>query len=667
MSYSITHRSPWLLYLGIVQVFFSSVFCQFPWATAIPRTGWTVTADSFQPGNEAVKAIDGNSSTFWHSAYSPTVAPLPHYIQLDMKKSYVVNGVSYQPRQDGSSNGNIGQHTVTLSNDGTTWSSPVQFGTWLNDKVTKSTFFSNATARYVRVTAQTEAQGANNPWSSIAELNVYSPNVNLDASTFQPPPTSQGRWESTVVLPIVAAAGALSAQGNVIFWSAFRPDLFGSGTGQTLTALWTPSSQTVTQRTVTETHHDMFCPGISLDADGRITVTGGNDSKNTSTYNPANSVWTSAAQMVIPRGYQASVTVGDGRIFTIGGSWSGGQGGKNGEIYSPAANRWTSLPGAVVAPMLTADAMGVYRADNHAWLFAYKANSVFQAGPAKKMNWYNITGSGSYTSAGTRAADGDAMCGNAVMFDATTGSILSAGGSPSYQDSNATPNAHLIKLGNVGAAPTVTKLPNMANARAFANGVVLPDGTVLIIGGQSYAIPFTDTTPVFPAELFDPKTNTWRTLASIAVPRTYHSIALLLPDATVVAGGGGLCGTGCAQNHFDLQVFSPPYLFNSDGTRAARPAITLVSATQVRPGASITVTTAQSVASFSLIRYGSATHTVNTDQRRVPLSVTSVAGLAHVVSLPTDPGVLVPGYWMLFAINSAGVPSVATTIKILAS
>ncbi|KAI1757054.1 hypothetical protein F4782DRAFT_213151 [Xylaria castorea] len=667
MSSNFTRRSPWLLYLGIIQAFFSLVFAQFPWATTIPRTGWTVSADSAQPGNEAVKAIDGNSSTFWHSAYSPTIAPLPHYIQLDMKKSYVINGVSYQPRQDGSSNGNIGQHTVTLSNDGTTWSSPVQFGTWLNDKVTKSTFFSNATARYVRMTAQTEAQGANNPWSSIAELNVYSPNVNLDASTFQPPPTSQGRWESTVVLPIVAAAGALSAQGNVIFWSAFRPDLFSGGTGQTLTALWTPSSQTVTQRTVTETHHDMFCPGISLDADGRITVTGGNDSKNTSTYNPANAVWTSAAEMVIARGYQASVTVSDGRIFTIGGSWSGGQGGKNGEIYSPAANTWTSLPGAVVAPMLTADAMGVYRADNHAWLFAYKANSVFQAGPSKKMNWYNVTGSGSYTSAGTRAADGDAMCGNAVMFDATTGSILSAGGSPSYQDSNATSNAHLIKLGNVGAAPTVTKLPNMANARAFANGVALPDGTVLVVGGQSYPIPFTDTTPAFPAELFDPKTNTWRTLAPIAVPRTYHSIALLLPDATVVAGGGGLCGTGCAQNHFDLQVFSPPYLFNSDGTRAARPVITMASATQARPGASLTVTTAQSVASFSLMRYGSATHTVNTDQRRVPLSPASVVGFAYVVNLPTDSGVLVPGYWMLFAIDSAGVPSVATTIKILAS
>jgi galactose oxidase len=314
--------------------------------------------------------------------------------------------------------------------------------------------------------------------------------------------------------------------------------------------------------------------------------------------------------------------------------------------------------------VLTADAQGVYRADNHGWLFAYKSNTVFQAGPSKAMNWYNVSGSGSYSSAGLRASDTDAMCGNAVMYDAVGGSILAAGGSPSYQDVSATSNAHLIKIGT-NLAVSVTKLPNMSYARAFANGVALPDGTVLVVGGQSYPVPFTDTTPVFPAELFDPRTNTWRVLAPIAVPRTYHSIALLLPDATVVAGGGGLCGTGCAQNHFDLQVFSPPYLFNSDGSRATRPVISSVSATQVAPGAALKVTTAQAVTSFSLIRFGSTTHTVNTDQRRVPLSPASVSGLTYTVNLPTDPGVLVPGYWMLFAINSAGVPSVATTIKVL--
>ena len=450
----------------------------------------------------------------------------------------------------------------------------------------------------------------------------------------------------------------------------------------------------------------MFCPGISLDADGNIVVTGGNDSKNTSTYHPARPSWVGASQMVIARGYQSSATLGDGRVFTIGGSWSGGTGGKVGEIYSPATDKWTLLPGCDVTPMLTKDNQGVYRSDNHAWLFAYKNNSVFQAGPSRQMNWYDVGGKGSYKGAGSRAADGDsskslsssptllnltfegtrssndrtpfipvsysqisltrvvAVCGVAVMFDAVSGSILSAGGSPSYQDSNATPNAHLIQLGDVGAAPTVIKLPSMKYARAFHNSALLPDGTVLVVGGQSYPVPFTDTTPAFPAELFDPKTRTWRTLASIAVPRTYHSIALLLPDATVLSGGGGLCGTGCQQNHFDMQVFSPPYLFKADGTRASRPTISSVSATEVVPGDSLTITTAQDVASFSLVRYGSATHSVNTDQRRVPLTPASVVGRKYSVNLPSEPGVLVPGYWMLFAIDSAGVPSVATTIRV---
>lgn len=80
-----------------------------------------------------------------------------------MQKRYIVNGVSYQPRQTGGSNGNIGQHTVTLSDDGETWAQ-VAYGTYLNDATTKRTFFSNATARFVRLTAQSEAQGGGGQW-----------------------------------------------------------------------------------------------------------------------------------------------------------------------------------------------------------------------------------------------------------------------------------------------------------------------------------------------------------------------------------------------------------------------------------------------------------------------------------------------------------------------
>ena len=169
-----------------------------------------------------------------------------------------MNGLSYQPRQDGGSNGNIGQHTVSLSTDGETWEQ-VAFGAFLNDKTTKRSFFSNATARYVRLTAQSEAQGSNLQFSSAAELQVYSPDPALDAASFEPPdPAVAGRWTTTLDLPLVPAAAALVPDGDVVLWSAYRPDLFSGGTGLTQTVVWNPNSEAVSQKTVSNTRHDMF-------------------------------------------------------------------------------------------------------------------------------------------------------------------------------------------------------------------------------------------------------------------------------------------------------------------------------------------------------------------------------------------------------------------------
>ena len=136
--------------------------------------------------------------------------------------------------------------------------------------------------------------------------------------------------------------------------------------------------------------------------------------------------------MQIARGYQASTTLSDGRIFVIGGSWNGGQGNKNGEIYNPTTNAWSLLPGCPVAPMLTSDIEGVYRQDNHGDLFGWKSGSVFQAGPSKAMNWYSTTGTGGTTPAGNRGTDTDSMCGTASMYDAVAGKILTTGGSVNY-------------------------------------------------------------------------------------------------------------------------------------------------------------------------------------------------------------------------------------------
>ena len=81
---------------------------------AIDRASWTVTCDSEQTGNECTKAIDGDPNTFWQTNSSPEGAPLPHSITIDLKLSLLVGNITIQPRQDGSNDGHIGQHIVTL-------------------------------------------------------------------------------------------------------------------------------------------------------------------------------------------------------------------------------------------------------------------------------------------------------------------------------------------------------------------------------------------------------------------------------------------------------------------------------------------------------------------------------------------------------------------------
>lgn len=142
------------------------------WLSAILATvaaaAVTITVDSYQVGNEGTKAIDGNTSTFWHTEYSPTLAALPHTAVIDLGLSQLLNGVSYLPRQDGTSNGNIGQHTIELSTDQTTWTL-VANATFIDDSSIKYSGFANRQARYIRIIAYTEAgnRGPVNPLDTI--------------------------------------------------------------------------------------------------------------------------------------------------------------------------------------------------------------------------------------------------------------------------------------------------------------------------------------------------------------------------------------------------------------------------------------------------------------------------------------------------------------------
>ncbi|RFN55477.1 sialidase-1 [Fusarium flagelliforme] len=444
----------------------------------------------------------------------------------------------------------------------------------------------------------------------------------------------------------------------------------GGPGGLTLTSTWDPATDLVSEREVTETNHDMFCPGISLDGNGQLVVIGGNNAERTSVFDPVKQAWIPGPDMQVARGYQSSATTSTGEVFTVGGSWSGGQSFKNGEVYDPKKKTWTLLNKADVKKMITDDVQGLFQSDNHAWLFGWKKGTVFQAGPSTAMNWYYTDGKeGNVKSAGQRMSDRgvapDAMCGTAVMFDAVKGKILTNGGTPDYQDSDATTNSHIITIGSPGTKATVSYASEgLFHARVFHSSVILPNGNVFITGGQQYAIPFADTTPVLEPEMYLPDEDRFVLMKPKNIVSTYHSIALLLPDGRVFNGGGGLCG-GCDTNHFDAQLYSPPYLYDSKGKLATRPKIISVSASTVKVGGTIAIKTNGAIAQASLARYGTATHTVNSDQRRILLTLANAGKNTDSFQVPSYPGVALSGYWILFVMDKNGVPSIASTVKVM--
>jgi galactose oxidase len=318
--------------------------------------------------------------------------------------------------------------------------------------------------------------------------------------------------------------------------------------------------------------------------------------------------------------------------------------------------------------MLTEDMEGPWRADNHGWLFGWKNLSVFQAGPSKQMNWYSAANNGSVKPAGYRMDDDHSMSGNAIMFDAVKGKILTLGGSPDYDKSWATNAAHVITLGEPGEAPKVELAGGkgtMHYDRVFHTTVVLPDGKVFIAGGQTFGVAFNEENVQFVPEIYDPKTDTFQKLQRNNIVRVYHTVSILLPDARVLNAGGGLCGN-CTANHYDGQIFTPPYLLTANGEPRPRPEILSGLGPKASVGDTLKFKTSRPISTASLIRLGTATHTVNTDQRRIPLEVfpTSFFGFSYKVALPSDSGILIPGYWMLFVMDREGVPSIAKIMMI---
>jgi len=230
--------------------------------------------------------------------------------------------------------------------------------------------------------------------------------------------------------------------------------------------------------------------------------------------------------------------------------------------------------------------------------------------------------------------------------------LLIGGGDPP------TAAAEIIDLN--AAVPTWQFTGPMNYARRQHNATLLPDGTVLVTGGTS-STGFNDATnAVLAAELWNPATGVWTKLESAQVPRLYHSTTLLLPDGRVLSAGGGRPAPIGGVNNLNAEIYSPPYLF-----KGARPTITGVSATTVTYGQQFLVNTPDSfsIAKVSWVRLSSVSHGDNMNERINFLSFSASQG-GVFVNTPVDRNLTPPGHYILFILNSLGVPSVGRIIQI---
>lgn len=457
----------------------------------------------------------------------------------------------------------------------------------------------------------------------------------------------QGQWATLpYLMPINPVHPTILNNGKVLIVS-------GSGNVAAETnfrsTIWDPLAGTFTTRSHA---WDMFCNGAVVLPDGRVLIDGGNlaydpfrGHQKISLYDPAADTFTDGENMAHGRWYPTPTVLGDGSVMTFSGlNESTGATNTAVEIYTMGSG-WSQEYIASWTPPL------------YPRMHLITDGRVFYSGSGRgsrffdpsTKTWSNVVATTNYS--GTRTY------GTSVLLPLSPANgyqprvMILGGGNP------ATSTTEIIDLS--AATPQWQWGPPMSQARIEMNATILPNGKVLVMGGS---VNDEDAaTASLNADLYDPKTNTFSPAGANSFPRLYHSGSLLLPDGTVALMGGNPT-RGSYEQH--IEIYSPAYLFNSDGSPAARPTIDSTDGAMTY-GNTFQVQTpdAAQIRSVVLVRPGSQTHAFDMDQRLVELSFTAGSG-SLTVTAPPHGNVAPPGYYMVFIINSSGVPSVAKFLRL---
>jgi hypothetical protein len=478
--------------------------------------------------------------------------------------------------------------------------------------------------------------------------------------------TSQGRWSDPFTIPVVGVTAVLLHTGKVLFWS-YDPAYWDNADNSTngVSYVWDPATRTGHSIAPPE---NIWCAGQTVLADGRVFVAGGNlrfPDPNApagsqgwegtlTTYNfvPASESFIRQPDMQHGRWYPTTIQLADNRVVITSGFDEMGAETVNGsvEIFTPSAGA-TGVGRIDLAG--THDASGLYPLQ-----FLLSGGSMLEAGPAAPSSFLFNPANNQWSNLPSMLGHHWAY-GNGIIYTDASGPtprqvVMVAGGQDTVQ----------VRAGNEwldGGAPGAgwTTFPSWRQARHNSNTVILPDGKLVTVGGNAGTNTYDQ--PVLQAEMYSTQasvtTGQWQQMLPHSIQAAYHSTAILLPDATVLLSQDDMDKSTAAAAQHKAQVYSPPYLF-----KGQRPRIQSIPAGVVR-GQSFSVTTDRAVATAVLVAPGATTHGNDMHQRAIRLPV-QVNRTVLTATMPNSAAVVPPGYYMLFVLDSNGVPSVARFVLV---
>ncbi|MFI7601683.1 galactose oxidase-like domain-containing protein [Actinoplanes sp. NPDC049681] len=442
---------------------------------------------------------------------------------------------------------------------------------------------------------------------------------------------------------------ALLRTGDVLFFSGSGNDVDRHREQRYATAVWHYPEPLVS---TPPTPADLFCCGHAFLPDGRLLAAGGTEQydpfiglRQAVTFDPG-AGWTAQPAMAGGRWYPTLTALPDGRILAVSGLDETSRLNVVPEIYTDGSG-WNALPRSPSNwPM-------------YAHLFVLADGRIYYSGGQYGGNngvrpalWDLAAGTVTDVAGVLPDPGRRNQAASVLLPPAQDQRVMLIGGGPSdmHDETGATATTAIADLS--GPAPAVTAAAPLAMRRMHLCATLLPDRTVLVNGGAMMEESGVDAT--LEAEIYHPDPaggpGRWTMAAASRVPRLYHSVALLMPDGRVITAGSN---PARRTEELRIEVYWPPYLFAGE-----RPAC-VPSRTELDHGGSLTVATPDpdGVASACLMRPGATTHSMDGEQRLVDLPH-RVAGPGELVlDLPSSPGIAPPGWYLLFLVGAAGVPS----------